>query len=165
MPLSLGMFLFQVHRRGNHFPCPWRSVGPSADPFITRPDQRIFRYVTLFQSPRSGNLHKGNRAIETVQNGQRENANWGIRSHGSRTGLFESSHQIALFPSFNPSGMAHVTPLTLFSLLKPDEDFRLQYRYIDLRRSELQNRIVFRARLNTCIREFMGHEGFGFLAA
>ena len=41
-----------------------------------------------------------------------------------------------------------------------NEDVRFQYRYLDLRRFELQHNIILRHKLVSCIREYLNKEGF-----
>ncbi|MGH9361393.1 MAG: aspartate--tRNA ligase, partial [Thermoanaerobaculia bacterium] len=43
---------------------------------------------------------------------------------------------------------------------EPNEEIRLQYRYLDLRRKKVQKNLVFRHRVNQTIRRFLGDEGF-----
>ncbi len=40
------------------------------------------------------------------------------------------------------------------------EDVRLRYRYVDLRRQEMQNRLRFRSKVTTAIRNYLDGEGF-----
>ncbi|MCH9690467.1 MAG: aspartate--tRNA ligase [Gammaproteobacteria bacterium] len=40
------------------------------------------------------------------------------------------------------------------------EDVRLKYRYLDLRRSEMQHNLRFRSRLTTAVRNYLDREGF-----
>ncbi len=42
----------------------------------------------------------------------------------------------------------------------PNEDLRLQYRYLDLRRESLQRRLMMRHRLNKAIRDYLDRQGF-----
>ena len=43
---------------------------------------------------------------------------------------------------------------------KTKEDIRLKYRYLDLRRSDLQRNLIMRSRVATLIRQFLADEGF-----
>lgn len=40
------------------------------------------------------------------------------------------------------------------------EEIRLRHRYLDLRRGEMQQKIILRHQLTHCIREFLDHQGF-----
>src|SRR5690606_38197648 len=51
-------------------------------------------------------------------------------------------------------------PFPLDEYVDVGEDVRLRYRYMDLRRPEMLNRLRFRSRVTTFIRNFLDGEGF-----
>ena len=55
---------------------------------------------------------------------------------------------------------SEVPPFPIENGIKTKEDIRLQYRYLDLRRPELRDRIMTRARIAHLIRTFMTENGF-----
>jgi len=55
---------------------------------------------------------------------------------------------------------AMTPPFQLDEYTNVGEDVRLQYRYMDLRRPEMQNRLILRAKITTAVRKFLDAEGF-----
>ena len=55
---------------------------------------------------------------------------------------------------------AETPPFLIQDGIDTREDLRLKYRYLDLRRPELQHRIIFRAHVVQMIRDFLSGEGF-----
>ncbi len=55
---------------------------------------------------------------------------------------------------------AETPPFQLDGHINVGEDVRLHYRYIDLRRQEMQHNLRFRSKVTTFIRNFMDGEGF-----
>ncbi|QIB65178.1 aspartate--tRNA ligase [Kineobactrum salinum] len=56
--------------------------------------------------------------------------------------------------------VAATPPFQLDEYTNVGEDVRLQYRYMDLRRPEMQNRLILRARITSAVRNFLDREGF-----
>jgi len=55
---------------------------------------------------------------------------------------------------------AETPPFPLEGDIEVNEETRLRYRYIDLRRSEMQERIKIRRNVTGCLRNFLDHHGF-----
>ncbi len=55
---------------------------------------------------------------------------------------------------------AKTPPFTMDEHHKVNEDVRLKYRYLDLRREEMLNRLMFRAKVTSVLRNFLDQHGF-----
>jgi len=55
---------------------------------------------------------------------------------------------------------AETPPFPLEGDIEVNEETRLRYRYIDLRRTEMQERIKIRRNVTRCLRNFLDHHGF-----
>ena len=55
---------------------------------------------------------------------------------------------------------AKTTPFEIMNNLEINEELRLKYRYLDLRRSSLQNKIIERSKIYQYAREFLHNESF-----
>ena len=57
----------------------------------------------------------------------------------------------------NPS---KTPPFTLEEKTDGGDDLRLKYRYLDLRRKPLQDKIIFRSKVNLAVRNYLADQGF-----
>ena len=55
---------------------------------------------------------------------------------------------------------AQTPPFPIEENIKTKEDLRLKYRYLDLRRPDLQRNLIMRSRIATLTRQFLADEGF-----
>ncbi|MDA8752722.1 OB-fold nucleic acid binding domain-containing protein, partial [Halieaceae bacterium] len=55
---------------------------------------------------------------------------------------------------------AATPPFQLDEYTTVGEDVRLRYRYMDLRRQEMQERLILRSRITSAVRNFLDGEGF-----
>ena len=55
---------------------------------------------------------------------------------------------------------AETPPFQLDEYTAVGEEVRLQYRYMDLRRQEMQDRLILRSKITTAVRNFLDAEGF-----
>jgi aspartyl-tRNA synthetase len=56
--------------------------------------------------------------------------------------------------------VASTPPFQLDEYTSVGEEVRLQYRYMDLRRNEMQERLILRSRITSAVRNFLDGEGF-----
>ncbi len=62
--------------------------------------------------------------------------------------------------SYEVLGESEITPFTIFPEDAAPEDMRLQYRYLDLRRSKLHQNILLRSQVIAHLRRVMTEKGF-----
>jgi aspartyl-tRNA synthetase len=84
-----------------------------------------------------------------------------VRKRGGATNPNLSTGTLEIVPEeLRVLSEAQTPPFLIQDGIDTREDLRLKYRYLDLRRPELQHSIIFRSRLVELIREFLRGEGF-----
>ncbi|MBT9175919.1 MAG: Aspartate--tRNA ligase [Firmicutes bacterium] len=78
----------------------------------------------------------------------------GINRHMATGGIEVRAHQLTVFNA------AKTPPFYIQPDLKADESLRLRYRYLDLRRPELQSALILRHKVAMAARSFLDSEGF-----
>ena len=82
------------------------------------------------------------------------------RPEGHENPNLDSGKVEILGMAVNILNTAETPPFPLDSELNVNEDTRLQYRYIDLRRPEMQHALRMRGQINRVLRDFLEHNGF-----
>lgn len=55
---------------------------------------------------------------------------------------------------------AETTPFEILENIDTKEELRLKYRYLDLRRPDMQKNLILRSKVTQCVRSFLDKEGF-----
>lgn len=82
------------------------------------------------------------------------------RPEGTVNEKLKSGKVEVLIEEISILNSAEPVPFRIDEYSEINEDTRLHYRYLDLRREEMSERMRFRARLNHIIRNYLDHHGF-----
>lgn len=82
------------------------------------------------------------------------------RPSGTVNDKLPSGHVEVLAKTLVILNSAETPPFRIDEYREVSEDIRLQYRYLDLRRPEMTERLRLRARVNHLIREYLSQQGF-----
>ena len=84
-----------------------------------------------------------------------------VRSRGGMINSKLPTGEIEVFAkSLTVLNKAETTPFEISEHVKVNEELRLQYRYLDLRRSSVQKQIVTRHRVTKVVRDYFDENGF-----
>jgi aspartyl-tRNA synthetase len=82
------------------------------------------------------------------------------RSPSTVNAAMETGHIEVLGKQLEILNSAATPPFQLDEYTNVGEEVRLQHRYMDLRRREMQDRLILRARITSAVRNFLDGEGF-----
>lgn len=83
-----------------------------------------------------------------------------VRERESKNDKLKTGHVEVFVTDLRVLSKAQTTPFEITSETKVNEELRLKYRYLDLRRSPLQENIIMRHRLAQVTREYFYENGF-----
>ncbi len=83
-----------------------------------------------------------------------------MRSEETRNGKMATGDVEVLVESLTVLGKSETPPFEIVENSKANEELRLKYRYLDLRRPDLQNNIMFRHRVTKITRDYFDENGF-----
>ena len=83
-----------------------------------------------------------------------------VRERESKNDKLKTGHVEVFVTDLRILSKAQTTPFEITSETKVNEELRLKYRYLDLRRSPLQENIIMRHRLAQVTREYFYENGF-----
>jgi len=82
------------------------------------------------------------------------------RSPATANAAMATGHIEVLGKELEILNTAATPPFQLDEYTNVGEEVRLQYRYMDLRRQEMQDRLILRSRITSAVRNFLDSEGF-----
>ncbi len=83
-----------------------------------------------------------------------------MRSEETRNAKMATGDVEVLVESLKVLGKSETPPFEIVENSKANEELRLKYRYLDLRRPDLQNNIMFRHRVTKITRDYFDENGF-----
>ena len=83
-----------------------------------------------------------------------------VRERESKNDKIPTGHVEIFVDDLRVLAKAETTPFEIVDNSNTNEELRLKYRYLDLRRPDLQRNIMLRSKIASEIRAFMANEGF-----